>query len=401
MAESTAPSTGPGGLRFRQGFLLLLVAGITLLFVMVVRQFLLAVLLAAVFAGVMYPLYDRLRVKLGGRKALAATITLLVLLLGIGLPLAGFLALVAKEAVELAQGAEVWFQSQGPRLEALRSMVERVPYAGELLPEGDQLMVQIRELAGRAGPMLMGTVAAATRGTLSFFLQLFILLYAIFFFLIDGPAILRKILYYMPLDAHEEEQLLERFVSVTRATLKGSLLIGVIQGSAGGLAFWVAGVPGPAFWGTVMVVLSVIPALGAAIVWVPAVIYLFLVGQVAAAIGLLIWCALVVSTVDNFLRPRLIGRDARMSDLLILISTLGGIVLFGAVGFIVGPIVAALFVTVWHIYGETFHDWLPPVPEQIGGVRIAGARISQKPGGEAAPEAAEPPGASDPPDVAE
>jgi predicted PurR-regulated permease PerM len=391
MAEPAAPTPGRGALRFRQGFLLLLVAGITLLFVLVIRQFLLAVLLAAVFAGVVDPLFDWICAKLGGRKALAATITLLVLLLGVGLPLAGFLALVAKEAVELSQGGEEWFQSQGPRLEALRSTIERVPYVGELLPEGDQLMVQIRELAGRAGPMLMGTVAAATRGTLSFFLQLFILCYAIFFFLIDGPAILRTILYYTPLDAHEEEQLLERFVSVTRATLKGSLLIGVIQGALGGMAFWIAGVPGPAFWGTVMIVLSVIPALGAALVWVPAVIYLFLVGQAAAAIGLLIWSALVVSTVDNFLRPRLVGRDARMSDLLILLSTLGGIVLFGAVGFIVGPIVAALFVTVWHIYGETFQEWLPPVPEQIGGVRIAGERVSQKPGGEAAAGASDPP----------
>jgi predicted PurR-regulated permease PerM len=144
-----------------------------------------------------------------------------------------------------------------------------------------------------------------------------------------------------------------------------------------------------------MIVLSVIPALGAALVWVPAVIYLFLVGQVAAAIGLLIWSALVVSTVDNFLRPRLVGRDARMSDLLILLSTLGGIVLFGAVGFIVGPIVAALFVTVWHIYGETFHDWLPPGPERIGGTRIAGQRLSQKAGGAAAPGVSDPPEAAD------
>jgi predicted PurR-regulated permease PerM len=212
----------------------------------------------------------------------------------------------------------------------------------------------------------MGKVAAATRGTLSFFLQLFVLLYAMFFFLLDGPAILRKILYYIPLDPAEEEALLERFVSVTRATLKGSLLIGVIQGATAGLAFWVTGVPGPAFWGTVMVVLSVIPALGAALVWVPAVVYLFLVGKVAAGVGLLIWCALVVSTIDNFLRPRLVGRDARMSDLLILLSTLGGIFVFGAVGFIVGPIVAALFVSIWHIYGETFSEWLPAVPHKVG-----------------------------------
>lgn len=395
MSQNTAPSPGPGAIRFRQAFLLLLVVGITLLFVMMIRQFLLAVVLAAVFAGMMYPFYDWLRGKLRGRRGLAATITLLVLLLGLGLPIAGFLALVANEAVELSQGAEEWFQDQAPRLDDLRSRLEGLPYADQLLPEGEQLLVQARELAGRAGPMLMGTVAAATRGTFSFFLQFFIMLYAIFFFLIDGPAILRQILYYTPLDAHEEEQLLERFVSVTRATLKGSLLIGVLQGAAAGVAFWVAGVPGPAFWGTVMAVLSVIPALGAALVWIPAVIYLFLVGQVAAGVGLLIWCALVVSTLDNFLRPRLVGRDARMSDLLILLSTLGGIVLFGAVGFIVGPIVAALFVTVWHIYGETFQAWLPPVPERIGGTRIAGQRVSRKPGGEAAPGASEPPAGAD------
>ncbi len=150
---------------------------------------------------------------------------------------------------------------------------------------------------------------------------------------------------------------------MTRATLKGSLLIGLIQGGAAGLGFWVGGVPGPAFWGTVMVVLSILPAIGAAIIWIPAVIYLFLVGEVASGVGLLVWCAVVVGSIDNLLRPRLIGRDARMSDLLILISTLGGILLFGAVGFVVGPIVAALFVTVWHIYGVAFRDWLPEEEE--------------------------------------
>jgi len=133
---------------------------------------------------------------------------------------------------------------------------------------------------------------------------------------------------------------------------------------------WLAGVPAPAFWGTVMVVLSLIPAVGAAAVWVPAVIYLFAVGKTTAALGLFVWCALVVSTVDNFLRPRLIGRDARMSDLMILISTLGGITVFGVLGFIVGPIVAALFVTVWHIYGQAFRGWLPGAPHEDFGISV-------------------------------
>jgi predicted PurR-regulated permease PerM len=156
--------------------------------------------------------------------------------------------------------------------------------------------------------------------------------------------------------------LLERFVSVTRATLKGSLLIGIIQGALAGLAFWLAGIPGAAFWGTITAVVSIIPAIGSAIIWVPMVIYLLVTGHTGAGLGLLLWSVLVVSTIDNFLRPRLVGRDTRMSDLLVLLSTLGGLGLFGPVGFIVGPIVAALFVTVWHIYGEAFRDRLPGLP---------------------------------------
>ncbi len=352
-------------LRFRRAFLLLLAVGISVLFLLVVRRFLLAVFLAAVFAGLAHPLYGWFLERFRGRRTPAAIVTLVALLLGVGIPLAGFLTLVAAEAVQVSQGAEAWFRGQGARIDQFRGWVERIPFADRLMPEGDRVAEQFREVAGRTGSALMGAVAAATRGTLNFVLQLFVLLYALFYFLVDGPAILRRILHYIPLSSSEKEQLLERFVSVTRATLRGSLLIGIIQGGVAGLAFWVAGVPGPAFWGTVMVVLSIIPAVGAALIWVPAVIYLFLVGQVVAGVGLLVWCAVVVSSVDNFLRPLLIGRDARMSDLLILLSTLGGIVLFGAVGFIVGPIVAALFVTVWHLYGEAFRDWLPAVPEGV------------------------------------
>lgn len=365
MSEGPHSDSALGAVRFRKAFLLLLVAGISILFLWMIRSFLLAVFLAAIFSGLSFPLYRWLSARFGDRRTPAALVTILILLLGVGLPLVGFLAVVAAEAVQVSQGAGSWLQAQAPRLEQLQGWLERIPFADRVIPDGDQVVERFRDIAGSTGPALMGGVAAATRGTLNFFLQLFILLYALFFFLVDGPSILRKILYYVPLSSAEEEQLLERFVSVSRATLKGSLLIGVIQGGLAGVAFWVAGVPGPAFWGTVMVVLSIIPAIGASLVWIPAVIYLFLAGKVVAGVALLAWCAVVVSTVDNFLRPRLIGRDARMSDLLILLSTLGGIVLFGAVGFIVGPIVAALFVTVWHIYGEAFEEVLPEVPESM------------------------------------
>ena len=363
MRESPQSDLHPGkeALRFQQGFLLALALGISVLFFLVIRRFLLAVLLAAVFAGLAYPLYEWLLARTGRRRA--GALTVVILLVVVGLPLAGFLTLVATEAVQVSQGAEAWLREDG-RTAQLRALLERIPFTGRLLPEGGELAEQLREAAGRTGPVLMGALAAATRGTLSFFLQLFVLFYALFYFLLDGPAILRRVLNYIPLSLGQKEELLERFVSVTRATLRGSLLIGVIQGGVAGLAFWVAGVPGPAFWGTVMVVLSIIPAIGAGLVWIPAVIYLFLMGDLAAGVGLLIWCAVVVSSIDNFLRPRLIGRDARMSDLMILLSTLGGIVLFGAVGFIVGPIVAAIFVTVWHIYGDAFRGWLPEVKSE-------------------------------------
>ncbi|TVP45884.1 MAG: AI-2E family transporter [Gemmatimonadales bacterium] len=376
-AEAGAP---PGALRlrFQQIFLVVLALGVSVLFFFVIKRFVLAVLLGAIFAGLAYPLYEWLCARSGARRAAAFTIVILFVVVGV--PLAGFMTLVASEGVQISQGAEVWFQSEG-RMDQLQARIERIPFAGRLMPEGGALAEQLREAAGRTGPALMGVLAAATRGALSLLLQLFVFGYALFYFLLGGPGILRTILGYIPLDTAHKQEILERFISVSRATIRGSLLIGLIQGGVAGLAFWVAGVPGPAFWGTVMVVLSIIPAIGASLIWIPAVIYLFMVGDAAAGIGLLIWCAIVVSSIDNFLRPRLIGRDAQMSDLLILLSTLGGILLFGAVGFIVGPIVAALFVTIWQIYGEAFQRWLPPVDDAAPMSARLGAPAAGPPGG--------------------
>jgi predicted PurR-regulated permease PerM len=338
-ANSAPKAPDPyGALKFRRAFVLLLVVGISILFLMMVGRFLIAVFLAAVLAGVSQPLYRWLKARVVYRRRLASLVTILILILGVALPLAGFLTIVASQALQVGEGVGAWLQGQEGRLDEIEASARRM--------------------------VLFGTVIDATRGTLNFLLQFFIVLYSLYFFL-TGPDVLRRMMSYTPLSPDEEERLLERFVSVTRATLKGSLLIGVLQGALAGIAFWAAGVPGAAFWGTVMVVLSIIPAVGAGLVWIPAVFYLFFAGRAGAAVGLLVWCALVVSTVDNFLRPRLIGRDARMSDLLILLSTLGGIVLFGAVGFVVGPIIAALFVTVWQIYGEVFRDWLPERPRAL------------------------------------
>jgi len=324
-----------------------------------IRHFLLAILLAAIFAGLSHTLHGWLLRRMGGRRVPAALATLLLLLFGIALPVGGFLTLATTEAIEIGGNAEEWFRTHGGFLERGREFLARIPLVDRVLPQEEEISQYFQEVTGRVGSILWGAAAAATRGTASFLLQLFVFLYALFFFYLRGEETLARILGYLPLAATEKEQLLERFVSVARATLRGSLLIGVIQGGVAGLAFWAAGVPGAAFWGTVMIVFSILPAIGSGLVWVPAVIYLYLAGETLAAILLLIWCAVVVGSIDNLLRPLLIGKDARMSDLMILLSTLGGIALFGAVGFVVGPIVAALFVTVWQIYGEAFGDWLP------------------------------------------
>ncbi len=152
--------------------------------------------------------------------------------------------------------------------------------------------------------------------------------------------------------------MIDKFVSVSRATIKGTLVIGVVQGALAGAALAVAGIPSAVFWGTVMAVLSIIPGIGTGLVWVPSAIYLAATGRWLAAVLLVVWCALVVGSVDNVLRPRLVGRDTQMHDLLILFSTLGGLLLFGIVGVIIGPIIAALFVTIWDLYGAVFKDLL-------------------------------------------
>jgi predicted PurR-regulated permease PerM len=175
----------------------------------------------------------------------------------------------------------------------------------------------------------------------------------------DGPAMLQGAMNYLPMRHDERSEVLDRFVSVTRATLRGTVVIGIIQGTLSGIAFWIAGINGAIFWGAIMIGLSIIPAVGGALVWVPACIYLAITGEWVRALLLAAFCSLVVGSIDNVLRPRLVGRDTKLHDLMILFSTLGGIIMFGAVGFIIGPILAALFVTVWEIFGRAYRDQLP------------------------------------------
>ncbi len=327
-----------------------------------IAPFAMALLMAAVFAAMSQPLKRWFMARLKDRAGLASMLTLLVVLLVIIIPAIFFVVILAGQAVQISQSVGPWINDQVANPEQLEATAGRflrnLPVVGDLLPSTEAIVRKLGEIAGRLGSFLVQALAAATKGTVTFFLQLFVMLYAMFYFLLDGSGIIARLKHLSPLDDAQEDALIARFVSITRATLKGTLVIGLVQGGLAGLAFFVVGIDGSVFWGTIMGVLSIIPALGASLVWIPAVIVLLATGKIAAGIGLAVWCAVVVGSSDNVLRPLLVGRDTQMPDVLVLLSTLGGIGLFGILGVIVGPIIAGLFLTVWDQYGEAFDEYL-------------------------------------------
>lgn len=346
-------------IRFQRSFLLILVVGITAVFAAMIRDFLLALLLAAVLAGMCHPLYRRILRCCRGRRAAASLLTILLVGALVVVPLLGLLGVVAAQALKISNSAIPWIERQVSGAGSLPEILDRLPFQEQIEPFRDTLMTKAGEIVAGAGAFVFDSVTSLTRGTVALLMQIFVLVYALFFFLIDGEALLRRILYYLPLDEDDERLLLDRFTSVSRATLKGTLLIGLAQGGLAGAAFAVAGVEGAVFWGAVMAVLSIIPGVGTALVWVPAAIWLTASGEVLSGVLLALFCILVVGGVDNLMRPRLVGRDTKLHDLLIFLGTIGGILLFGVLGFVVGPIFAALLVTVWELYGVSFGEFLP------------------------------------------
>jgi predicted PurR-regulated permease PerM len=193
------------------------------------------------------------------------------------------------------------------------------------------------------------------------FVSLGLMLYLAFFMLKDGTDLVAQLTRALPLGDERERLLFSKFGEVTRATIKGNLVIAVIQGGLGGIIFWILGIPAPLLWGVVMTLLSLIPMVGAGLVWVPVAIYLFAVGSWIQGLVLTGFGAGVIGLVDNFLRPILVGRDTKLPDYLVLLSTLGGFVWFGINGFVIGPLLASLFVAFWQIFIRDFNT-----PEATG-----------------------------------
>lgn len=339
--------------------LLSLVLIISAVFLSMIQQFLMPLFMAGLFSAMLSPSHRWLSDKLGNRPQIASVLTVIAMVLLVLAPLSVLIGVVVGQAINVAQSITPFVQTLISEPTILNRYIEKIPYLDQLLPYRDVLIEKAGQLVGTVSSFLIDGLSSVANLTITAIFGTIVMLYVMFYFLFMGDVLLGKILYFLPLRDADEQLLLRRFTSVARATIKGTLIIGLLQGVICGVAFALAGINGSVFWGTVMAAASIVPAFGTALVWVPALIILLLIGDFTGAIILGLLCGAVAGNLDNLLRPRLVGKDTEMHDLFVLFGTLGGIAMFGILGIIIGPIIAALFITVWEIYGTVFRDFLP------------------------------------------
>lgn len=344
----------------------ILLALVSIAFVSLLQGFLVALFWAVAFAILFAPLAERVRGVLGPRDSLVSVATVLVVMLAVVIPLILLGFAVAGEAARMI--AEI--QNRGFDFADVEQRVrDYLPQGVEWAAKVGIDMASIRDSLSSAamtsGQWIASNAVRAGTGTLNFTLSLFLMTYLLYFFLRDGTAIIDRLVQVLPLGDTRERALFARFAQVVRATVKGTFIIGAVQGLIGGVTFALLGIDGAVLWGVLMAFLSLLPAVGAALVWVPAAIMLFtqgdyLSGGILVAVGVL-----VIGLADNLLRPLLVGRDTRMPDYLILLATLGGLGTFGVSGMVIGPLIAALFITVWEMFEASFVVQEDGVAEQL------------------------------------
>lgn len=333
-------------------FLLLLIA-VSIAFAWILEPFFGAVFWGAILAILFTPLHRRLVKKLGNRRNLAALCSLLFVLLIVILPL----ILIAGSLVQ--QGSLVYEQIKSGNLNFgayFQRAFDALPlWTHDILERfgmADFASLQDRLTEGAAaGSQYMAAQAVSIgQNTASGLVSFTIMLYLLFFLLRDGSQLARKIRQAIPLSEGHKQHLLQKFTTIARATVKGNIAVAVAQGALGGVIFWILGVQAPLLWAVVMAFLSLLPAIGAGLIWGPVAIYFLLTGAIWQGVVLIAFGFLVIGLVDNILRPLLVGKDTRMPDYVVLISTLGGMALFGLSGFVIGPIVAGLFMAAWDLF---------------------------------------------------
>ncbi len=345
--------------RMSRYLLLVVLIGIGIVFFAMVKMFLIPAFLAAVFAGLFYPFYKWLLKLFRNKKSLSALVCCLILFLGLLIPIYIVANLVSREAITFYESAEQVVQdivTQGDS--GLLGRLKDSELVKKFKLDKIDWQAELGDIAKRTASILGTVINKASKGTFQLVTNLFLTFFAMFYFFRDGDRVIARLKYLSPLADKYEDELIKRFISVAKATIKGTLLIGLLKGTLGAITFWIFGIHGAILWGVVMVILSVIPMVGFGLVMYPAAIVMILIGHVWQGIIMLLIGAVIIAQIDNVLQPRMVAREAGMHDLLIFFSTLGGISLFGVMGFIIGPIIAALFITVLDIYGSEFKTQL-------------------------------------------
>jgi predicted PurR-regulated permease PerM len=333
----------------------LLLAIVTVAFFWLLVPFFGAVFWAVILAIVFQPLQRSFERRFGQGSNLAASLSVLVCVVIAIIPMAVILGSLVNEGAKLVQRVQAG-EFNTPNL--INDIQDSVPpwiqHGLDRLGAGDwnALRERLVSLAQQLGQLVAGRAINLGQNTLRFVAAVGIMLYVLFFLFRDGRTVARNVRSAMPLSEEYNRRLIEKFTAVVRATVKGNILIAAIQGTIGGVAFWALGIEPALLWGALMIFLSLLPAVGAAVVWVPVAGYLFLIGAVGKGVVLVLIGAGVIGLVDNLLRPILVGKDTRLPDYVVLVSTVGGLSLFGINGFVIGPLIAALFIAGWAIFRE-------------------------------------------------
>lgn len=340
----------------RRSFLLLLIL-VSIAFGFILEPFFGAIFWACAVAVIFAPMQHWVLTKIGDRPNTAAGLTLLACMTIVVIPVIFLTTAFVKEGVQFYQQVEAG--EIDPR-QIMQQFREAFPWFDRILVE---LGIDTNSLRERISKSLLGASQFLAKETLSigqntfgFLVSLALMMYLTFFLLRDGSKLIKLIADALPLGDEREQALFQKFAEVTRATVKGNLVVAIVQGTLGGLIFWILAIPGPLLWGVVMSFLSLIPAVGAAIIWFPVCLYLFATGDWVSGAVLLAYGALVIGLADNVLRPILVGRDTKLPDYIVLFSTIGGISLFGINGFVIGPLIAALFMATWQIFMNDFNS---------------------------------------------
>jgi predicted PurR-regulated permease PerM len=348
--------------KMRHIIFFVLLAAVTATFFTIMKPFFYPLFWAAILAGIFYPIYKKINNKIKVPD-LSSTLILILIFTIILLPMIGIGTLVIKEALNLYDTASNQSDQINTTIQQALQWIKHNPYTAQYNIDQNFITQKVIELYQSITTFLLDSAKTITQNSIVFAIMFFIMFYALFFFLRDGEKLLKALMHLCPLGDRYEKILYNKFTSTVRATIKGSLIIGLIQGGLGWAMFAIAGVQGALIWGLAMVLLSTIPGLGSYFVWLPAAIVMLVTDHVATGVGMILFGSLVIGTVDNIVRPILVGKDSELHPLLVLFSTLGGIVTFGLSGFIIGPVIASLLLSFWEMYDEYYKKDLDNNPE--------------------------------------